>query len=186
MTVCPQCGAPLISANNGADQYCPLCHAESREPLVSRMMGAAQMPPVTAERPEKGTQKRHGAYSGVVACLNLPYPLTTNNLYRTGKNGCRYKTKEAAAYHEEAGQVARLTVPAPLAGRLAVSVVISPKRGVGMDLDNACKCCLDSLTGVVWNDDSQIWRLTVERTGPVKGGALVVSVEEYREEAEAI
>jgi len=112
--------------------------------------------------------------------LRLPYPPSTNALYATVR-GHRVKSAQGRAYAAEAGMLARMAFPEPLAGRLEVGITVSPKRGIGMDLDNACKCCLDSLTGICWRDDSQVWRLTIERAAPVKGGALVVSIREYEE-----
>lgn len=36
-----------------------------------------------------------------------------------------------------------------------------PRRRV--DADNVAKACLDALTGILWRDDSQVMRLTVEK-----------------------
>ena len=58
MNLCPTCQSQTLPANmtaDDADQYCSRCHAEGRQPLVSRM-GAAQMPPATAKTPVRGTQ----------------------------------------------------------------------------------------------------------------------------------
>lgn len=113
--------------------------------------------------------------------LKLPYPPSTNNLYRSSKNGKRYKTAEALAYHNEAGMLARVVFAEPLQGKLSVSIVVYPKIGIGIDVDNAAKATLDALTGVCWKDDSQVWRLTVERAEKRTGGALAVCIEPYEE-----
>lgn len=55
MKACPTCRAPLITANNGSELYCPLCAAEGREPLVSRM---------TPAEPAVAVRGVHGARRG--------------------------------------------------------------------------------------------------------------------------
>lgn len=41
------------------------------------------------------------------------------------------------------------------------------------DVDNAAKAVLDALTGVAWNDDSQVARLVVEKTYSTEGRTTV-------------
>lgn len=38
-----------------------------------------------------------------------------------------------------------------------------PGHGRRLDCDNVAKACLDALTGVMWVDDSQVIRLTIEK-----------------------
>jgi crossover junction endodeoxyribonuclease RusA len=46
------------------------------------------------------------------------------------------------------------------------------------DLDNRFKAILDSLTAAgVWDDDSQIDKLSIQRNTVMKGGRIVVTVE---------
>lgn len=113
--------------------------------------------------------------------LALPYPPSgTNNLYMTvGRR--RVKTAAARAYAEEAGWIARKALQeAPCDGetRFTVSIFIYPKRGLGIDVDNT-KLILDSLTGIVWKDDKQVWKQITERRKNIAGGRIVVSIEEY-------
>jgi len=44
------------------------------------------------------------------------------------------------------------------------------KRGLRLDADNVAKAALDALTGLVWRDDRQVTRLTVEKLadGPAR------------------
>ena len=45
----------------------------------------------------------------------------------------------------------------------AVRLWIEAPEPHRFDVDNVAKACLDSLTGAVWHDDSQVLRLTVEK-----------------------
>lgn len=110
--------------------------------------------------------------------LDLPLPPTLNHLFAT-VNGRRVKSAEGCAYADEAGKLARIMFPEPITVPVEVSIVIHPKRGVGMDLDNTAKCLLDSLKGIVWRDDKQVWRLVIERGAVVTGGRLIMVVKGF-------
>ncbi len=50
------------------------------------------------------------------------------------------------------------------AARLAVDIIIEAHAHSPVhDVDNVAKAILDALTGAVFRDDSQVWRLVVER-----------------------
>ncbi len=114
-------------------------------------------------------------------CLDLPYPLSTNNIFTTHRDGKRYKSKASVAYHEEAGWIARQAFAEPLRGRVQVQIRYWPKRGVGLDVDNVAKCALDALKGICWIDDSQIWELSIERVCVRPGGFFQVWIGEIEE-----
>lgn len=48
-----------------------------------------------------------------------------------------------------------------------------------MDIDNCGKAICDSLQGYLYEDDQQVWKLTIERAEKIKGGGCVVTVKEY-------
>ncbi len=50
------------------------------------------------------------------------------------------------------------------------------------DLDKLCRACLDSLTGIVWRDDSQVVRLEADKAYGVPG--VMIWVERITQEAE--
>jgi Holliday junction resolvase RusA-like endonuclease len=61
-----------------------------------------------------------------------------------------------------------------------VSIVLHPRDKRLLDIDNISKCILDSLQGYLYEDDQQVWKLTIERAEKIKGGGCVVTVKEYR------
>ena len=116
-------------------------------------------------------------------CLKLPYPVSNNTYYRNFR-GITTISKRGREYKAE---VARLCGEAgfqKLTGRLAVDLEIcpkKPKRDTGkepkcLDLDNSIKVCADSLQGFAYDNDAQIWKLSISRGGPVPGGCLNVKV----------
>jgi crossover junction endodeoxyribonuclease RusA len=128
--------------------------------------------------------------------LVLPYPLSANRYWRPvpiGGHVTIVPTKEAKAYRKEvAALCAAAGVTKPMAGRLWIEVRLYPSRpqdwqarqrklgaewdlGVRcIDLDNANKVLLDSLTGVAIEDDGMVFRLSGERMEPDAHGARVV------------
>ena len=86
-------------------------------------------------------------------------PVSTNNMYA----GRRVMTKLARTTKESIGWEARTQFHGePLEGDLAIRVdIFSPDRR-RRDFDNL-KMVYDALSGVVWNDDSQIMEAHIKK-----------------------
>lgn len=120
------------------------------------------------------TQTRERAFS-------LPYPPSVNHYWRRvgartliSREGRRYRGEVCAAL-----AAAGAAGEQPMAGRLSVRVVAHPPDRRRRDLDNLGKALLDAMAhGGVYEDDSQIDRLTLERGEVVRGGRVDVTIAE--------
>jgi Holliday junction resolvase RusA-like endonuclease len=88
-------------------------------------------------------------------CLVLPVPPTVNNLYVTGRDGKRHKSKEARDYANRVRDGLALQRITIFKGTVGVRVRVFRGRKVG-DIDNFKKALYDSLKGYCWKDDKQI------------------------------
>ena len=98
----------------------------------------------------------------------LPLPPSANNLYRTGKDGKRYKTQKATAFRNAVQAIAltgRALNDKRSSARLAVAMRFYPPDERARDIANVEKATLDALKGVIYIDDSQVDRLLITR-GP--------------------
>jgi len=113
--------------------------------------------------------------------LTLPYPPSTNRLWRCPTRGPlrgrHMLSKEARAYKDEVGILAQSFFLSAILGPVGIRLLVHPPDKRRRDLDNTLKAILDSLTGHAYTDDSQIARLEVER-GEVERphGSVEVSV----------
>jgi crossover junction endodeoxyribonuclease RusA len=110
----------------------------------------------------------------------LPYPPTVNHYWRSAVRlgrVCVYVSDKGRAYRQ---QVQTILAGAPkLTGRLRVVILAGVPDRRARDLDNLCKCLLDSLTAAgIWDDDSQIDELLIVRGQKVPHGLVEVVVRE--------
>ncbi len=109
--------------------------------------------------------------------LNLPYPPSVNNYWiASGKR--RFISARGRAFKQ---RVAELSGNVATYGdqKVEVNIVLFPRNKRLMDIDNSCKAILDSLIGFLYDDDSQVWKLTVERGEVIKGGGCQVTIKPY-------
>lgn len=114
--------------------------------------------------------------------ITLPYPPSANRYLRHTARGT-YRTAEADRYCAAVQQIAAASVAGKHAGRVSLLAKLHPKTtktGVAsktrMDLDNCIKVACDALQGVLYDNDRQIERISIEIGPPVCGGALSVEV----------
>lgn len=120
---------------------------------------------------------------GQGATIHLPYPPSTNRLWRV-VNGRPVLSKEGRGWKSEAyWAVKKAGLRDPISGDVAVVVTLHPKRTKGgkasrrrIDLDNALKAVLDALNKLAYEDDAQVVQLAAHVGGPLKGGGLTVTV----------
>ena len=109
----------------------------------------------------------------------LPWPPSTNRLYRSPRRGPlagrTLLSAEARAYKAKA--MAMMHHPVPLAGKVGVRIVAHPPDRRRRDLDNLAKIVLDCCKDTLFVDDSEIDHLTIER-GEIDrpAGSLLVEV----------
>lgn len=94
-------------------------------------------------------------------------PLSTGSIYRAtcrGKFPTTYMTTTGKALKESYGWQAKSQwKDKPLSGELEIAIKLYFGTKRKADWDNFHKLSMDALTGIVWVDDSQIQKATVEK-----------------------
>jgi crossover junction endodeoxyribonuclease RusA len=113
--------------------------------------------------------------------FTLPYPPSLNRAYRAVSG--RVILSAIARDYIDVIAVSTYAQGArsvnPIMGRIAVCMQIFPPDRRRRDIANCEKLLCDSLTKArVWDDDSQIDRLTLIRMPNVKDGKIIVQVQQ--------
>jgi len=111
--------------------------------------------------------------------LTLPYPPTVNHLYAT-VHGRKVLSAKGRDYHEAVWNLVNRAQVQPFGEkRVAYHVTVFPPDKRKRDLSNLVKAMEDALTKAgIWDDDSQVDRLTFERAHVAKGGSIFVEIQE--------
>jgi len=106
--------------------------------------------------------------------FDFPYPPSVNCYYlSSGKR--RYISKRGVEFKKAVHQILEGTHGFG-SQPVEVSIVLYPRDKRLLDIDNAVKGIFDSMNGKLFDDDQQVWKLTVERGEKIKGGGCRVSV----------
>jgi crossover junction endodeoxyribonuclease RusA len=115
--------------------------------------------------------------------IELPYPPTVNHYWkrRHGQHSL-YIAEAGKRYREDVLGLVLVANPArPVPGRLSVVLELHPPDRRRRDLDNTFKGLLDALTHArVYEDDSQIDHLEIDRLEVRKGGLVIVTITELQ------
>jgi Holliday junction resolvase RusA-like endonuclease len=116
----------------------------------------------------------------------LPWPPSHNEVYRfVTKNGrtWMYMTAKGKDYKALIEILCRqVRRDHDYDGPLELTIEVYPPDGHARDCHNQEKILFDSLEGVAYANDRQIWFHSLRRCGVVKGGKVVVVVRDYKGE----
>lgn len=109
--------------------------------------------------------------------IELPWPPSVNRYWRN--IGTRAIISKPGRQYRQSVQVAVLIAGGRrnMLGSLSVRILAYPPDKRRRDLDNVLKAPLDALAKCgVYDDDSQISKLSIERMGPTKPGRLLIEI----------
>jgi len=109
--------------------------------------------------------------------IKLPYPPSVNCYYLASGHR-RYISKRGMDFKKAVAEACK-GLPSFLDQPVELSVLLHPRDKRLMDIDNCGKAICDSLNGYLYEDDQQVWKITIERAEKIKGGGCVVTVKEY-------
>lgn len=113
--------------------------------------------------------------------INLPWPPSANRYWRFW-NRKIIISREAIEYKKSVRQCSYTWPVKRINGRLELMIVAFPPDKRPRDLDNLLKITIDSLeSAALFENDSQIDKITIERGEVIKNGYLSVLINKYRE-----
>jgi crossover junction endodeoxyribonuclease RusA len=131
--------------------------------------------------------RRLSSLGEAVITLRLPFPPSTNTIWRSMRSGPMagrvLLSKAGREYRKavHAAVTAQNGARGAIAGRVRVFIELHPPTRRSLDIDNRIKAVLDALThAAVWVDDEQVDVLQITRRDIVAGGLAVVEVEEIQ------
>jgi len=112
--------------------------------------------------------------------LSLPFPPSVNSYYRSIARGKICQAIISKKGREYKDKVKSFVGSSTLTDKpLSVAIKLHAPDKRKRDIDNYLKALLDSLTGCIWVDDSQINELSITRNEVVTNGKVKVKVWEY-------
>ena len=154
-----------------------LCQTHREHPATTpRTNGYGSAPKAESDR---------GTMGQPVLAISLPWPPSTNKIWRhvVIAGSPRVLTSREGREYREAARRAVMSDPMAffrkrLTGQLAVRLSCFPPDNRRRDLDNLAKAVLDALTHAgVWEDDSQIDLLQIERVRNTPNGRVSVTIQ---------
>ena len=118
--------------------------------------------------------------SELVRVMLKGLPPTVNHMYRTGRNGIRYKRIEVEEWQEEVSGIIREAwgEKPPYEGNVEVRVVFRVKDNRRWDIDNRLKALFDCLEeGGAIKNDTQIWGIKAQRVSGEKDMTEIEMIE---------
>jgi crossover junction endodeoxyribonuclease RusA len=113
--------------------------------------------------------------------IELPFPPSVNHYYRRVGHRTLISRKGRTFRHTVCARLATLGLRR-LKGPLRIEIEVYPPDRRRRDIDNVQKALLDALQhGGLYDDDSQIVKLDIEKLGCVAGGRTIVRVSEVRD-----
>lgn len=111
--------------------------------------------------------------------LTLPYPPSVN-AYWMASGHRRYISKRGMDF-KKAVALACEGLPSFEDQPVELSIILYPRDKRLMDIDNCGKAICDSMNGILYHDDQQVWKITIERGEKIKGGGCQVTIKPYGE-----
>lgn len=130
---------------------------------------------------QQGASGRPVAFEGRTVLLTLPWPPSTNKIWRAVR-GRVLASKAARVYKARVAAWLPVGPVRPLTGRLIVWMTLHPPATLEQvwDIANREKALMDALTAQrVWVDDSQIDSLMLVRGKAVGEGYVELAIREY-------
>lgn len=111
--------------------------------------------------------------------LTLPFPPSTNTMYRRAGHIMHLSAAGKAFKQEVAQQIAdTLGTVDKIQGRIGIQIELFRKDRTSYDIDNYAKSVIDSLKGALFEDDRQVDWLIVKRREVTPPGFCEVIVSE--------